>query len=111
MEAVEKGVQHIAMTDFLAHEGNIVRVMVLRNGNLSDEQRESIAAFAISKVGKPYNLAGVIAAGPGFMGINAGAFHRHNYFCSQLVTAAYSSAGARLDPQTLDLPPAPWPMW
>jgi hypothetical protein len=105
VEAVDKGVQHIAMTDFLAHEDNIVRVMVLRNGNLSNEQRDNIAAFAISKVGKLYNLEGVLAAGTGYRGTQAGAFHRDNYYCSQLVTAAYSYAGARLDPDTLDLSP------
>jgi cell wall-associated NlpC family hydrolase len=96
VEAVGHGVQRIKLTDFLKDD-HIIRSMVLRNNNLTDSQRGAIADFAIKQVGKPYSVGGVIGQGLNLKPNNAGEFDRKDYYCSQLVAAAYSSAGARLD--------------
>jgi cell wall-associated NlpC family hydrolase len=104
VEAVAKGVKQTNLKDFL-NDDHIERVMVLRRGDLNDTRRQAIADFAISKVGKPYNYGGVLENGLTIKHLNADYPHRNNYYCSQLVAAAYSSAGARLDRETLDLSP------
>src|SRR5262249_27448512 len=96
VEAVGQGVRRIKLTDFL-NDDHLVRSMVLRNNNLTDSQRGAIADFAIKQVGKPYSVGGVIGQGLHLKPNNAGEFDRKDYYCSQLVAAAYSSAGARLD--------------
>jgi hypothetical protein len=96
VEAVGSGVRRIKLTEFLGENDHIVRSMVLRNNNLTNPQRDAIANFAISKVGKPYDLVGVAGGVFRLKPNNASDYKRTAYYCSQLVTAAYSSAGARL---------------
>ncbi|MCE9568094.1 MAG: hypothetical protein K8U57_39330 [Planctomycetes bacterium] len=87
-------------------ENDVVRVMVLRNTNLTVEQQEAIANFAVRKVNEKakYNGLGVIGAFLQTKPLNYTQFERNNYFCSQLVAAAYSAAKAPLD-KSLDLTP------
>jgi hypothetical protein len=95
VEAVGKGVHEIDLKGYL-NDNDIVRVMVLRNVNLTTVEQDAIASFAKSKVGAKYNVGGLVGAAVNFKPANADAFNRADYFCSQLVAAAYSSAGARL---------------
>jgi cell wall-associated NlpC family hydrolase len=97
VEAVGSGVRKIKLTEFLAEGDHIIRSMVLRDANLTGSQREAIADFAKKQVGKPYNIATLPFALGKRKPDNANSFNRDSYYCSQLVAAAYSSAGARLD--------------
>jgi hypothetical protein len=106
MEAVGHGVRQTSLKQFLS-DNDIVRTMVVRDVNLSDTQRDKIAEFAISKNGKPYNFPGLIAGAWTTKLIhNADDVHLSSYYCSQLVTAAYSYAGAKLHVFSIDLSPA-----
>jgi hypothetical protein len=96
VEAVGSGVQEVSLQKYLSDK-DIVRVMVLRNGNLSTGQQDAIANFARSKVGAKYNVGGLAGAAVNFKPHNWLAFDRKDYFCSQLVAAAHSSAQAPLD--------------
>jgi hypothetical protein len=95
VEAVGKGVREVTLKEFLGDK-DIVRVMVLRNGNLSTDQQDAVASFARSKVGARYNVGGLLGGAVNFKPHNFTSFDRADYFCSQLVAAAYSSAGAAL---------------
>ncbi len=95
VEAVSGGVREIDLMKYL-NDNYIVRVMVLRNENLSTAQKDAVANFARSKVGARYNVGGLIGGAVDFKPSNYHAFDRSDYFCSQLVAAAYSSAGAAL---------------
>jgi hypothetical protein len=95
VEAVGKGVREITLKEFLGDK-DIVRVMVLRNGNLTANQQDAVASFAKSKVGAKYNVGGLIGAAVKYKPHNFAYFDRADYFCSQLVAAAFSSAGAAL---------------
>lgn len=95
VEAIGGGVREITLQKYLGDK-DIVRVMVLRNGNLSTGQQDAIASFASSKVGARYNIGGLVGAAVDFKPRNFASFDRGDYFCSQLVAAAYSSAGSAL---------------
>jgi hypothetical protein len=56
-------------------------------------------------VGKGYNYIGLAGHLVEFKAPNAGQFNLERYYCSQLVAAAYSYAGARLHSFSLDLAP------
>ncbi len=102
VEAIGKGVHLISLAEFL-QDGHLERSMVIRHEQLSDTQRDAIAAFAIKQVGKPYNLIGVLDSGNKVNDVNR--FDRPNYYCSQLVAASYSAAGVALHPYSLDFSP------
>ena len=102
VEAIGKGVHLISLSEFLK-DGHLERSMVIRHEQLSDTQRDAIAAFAIKQVGKPYNVLGVLDSGNKVNDVNR--FDRPNYYCSQLVAASYSAAGVALHPYSLDFSP------
>lgn len=104
VEAVGGGVRLLHLKEFL-QDDHIVRTMVVRNEYLDDSQRDSIGSFAISKVGKPYNFVGLAPQLLKEKSMNLDQFHRDNYFCSQLVAAAYRSGDARIHHYSIDLSP------
>jgi hypothetical protein len=112
VEATGEGVHVTHLSNYLDKtkpflgDNDIVRVMVLRNPNLSVEQQEGIANFALRKANEhaKYNTLGVIGAALQIKPLNYMNYERNNYFCSQLVAASYASAGACLD-TSLDLTP------
>lgn len=104
VEAVGGGVRLLHLKEFL-QDDHIVRTMVVRNDHLNDSQRDSIASFAIDKVGKPYNFVGLAPQLLKMKSINIDQFQRENYFCSQLVAAAYRSADVRIHHYSIDLSP------
>jgi hypothetical protein len=103
VEAVGGGVRQIDLTVFLKDD-HLVRSMVIRNANLTDTQRDAIATWAIAKVGTPYNVGGLFGNTIKFKPNNHKEYNRVDYFCSQLVAAAHSSAGAPLH-KSLELNP------
>lgn len=104
VEAVGGGVRLLHLKEFL-QDDHIVRTMVVRNEYLYDSQLDSIASFAISKVGKPYNFGGLVPQLLKEKFMNLDQFHRDNYFCSQLVAAAYRAGDARIHHYSIDLSP------
>jgi cell wall-associated NlpC family hydrolase len=106
VEAIGSGVRQTSVTNYL-NDDAIQRVMVLRVPGLSEADEARLAAFAERQVGKSYNTDGA-AALPGRDWVKvqtfglvdpraiAGNAERPDYYCSELVTAAYQSIGRPL---------------
>ena len=88
VEAVGPGVRRISIADSVRSD---TLAVVVRNPNLTDKQRDTIADFASKQIDKPYSLRGLVnidASGNKFM-------------CSELVKRSYLEAGT---PLTQDRP-------
>lgn len=113
VEAVGSGVRRRAMLDALAEESVVV---AFRHPRLEATHAETIRAFALAQVGRPYNHVGVVLQAPfsverrvcelplvpelvrdacirGFALVQLGAASNDRFFCSQFVLEAYRRAG------------------
>lgn len=115
IEAIGKGVVEQTLT---AAAKNVSGAVVLRHSNISDAQRKTVALYAKSKIGRPYDTTGAIGSStsspkaqilgllsPPLVGI-AQLMDLANrlgpnsdFYCSELVALAYADAGAPLLPE------------
>ncbi|VTS05409.1 YiiX/YebB-like N1pC/P60 family cysteine hydrolase [Tuwongella immobilis] len=100
VHAIPGGVKMEKLSDYVSRDSGLQRIMTIRVPNLSDFERGKMRTFLMDQVGKRYNYDGALRVTmndtPGMAIYNwatDGSPVRNDYYCSQLVAAAFKHIG------------------